>query len=146
MTSPYECFVYLIIFDAMIMNVKFIITESYHLEYCNLMYNTFRKINVLLILEILFTELPIRILDFSHNSLRRLPEKLFHGLQDSLQELHLSGNLLGDGINPIYSSSEFHGLSNLRILDISDNQIRAIEEGLLKGCENLQVCYLQIVI
>ncbi|XP_039299670.1 insulin-like growth factor-binding protein complex acid labile subunit, partial [Nilaparvata lugens] len=86
--------------------------------------------------------LPLRVMDFSHNSLRRLPERVFLGLQDSLQELRLSGNLLGDSLNPIFSSSEFHGLSNLRLLDLSDNQIKAIEEGLLKGCDNLRELWL----
>ncbi|RZF33839.1 hypothetical protein LSTR_LSTR008962 [Laodelphax striatellus] len=86
--------------------------------------------------------LPVRVLDFSYNSLRRLPERVFLGLQDSLQELRLSGNLLGDSLNPIFSSSEFHGLSNLRLLDLSGNQIKAIEEGLLKGCDNLRELWL----
>ncbi|GLG93929.1 Uncharacterized protein GBIM_01251, partial [Gryllus bimaculatus] len=60
------------------------------------------------------------------------------GLQGSLQELILSDNLLGDNLNPIFSSSELHGLSKLRVLDLSGNRIRGVEEGILKGCDGLQ--------
>ena len=52
---------------------------------------------------------------------------------------------LGDSLNPIFSSSEFHGLTQLRILDLSGNQIKGIEEGLLKGCDNLQASNKSIV-
>lgn len=86
--------------------------------------------------------LPLRSIDFSGNSLRRLTERLLAGLQDTLQELRLADNLLGDSLNPIFSSSEFHGLTQLRILDLSGNQIKGIEEGLLKGCDNLQELWL----
>jgi hypothetical protein len=61
------------------------------------------------------------------------------GLQTTLQELRLADNLLGDNLNPIFSSSEFHGLGRLRLLDLSGNIIKGIEEGILKGCDNLQV-------
>ena len=61
------------------------------------------------------------------------------GLQTTLQELRLADNLLGDNLNPIFSTSEFHGLGQLRLLDLSGNLIKGIEEGILKGCENLQV-------
>uniref|UniRef100_A0A8D8VY38 Insulin-like growth factor-binding protein complex acid labile subunit n=1 Tax=Cacopsylla melanoneura TaxID=428564 RepID=A0A8D8VY38_9HEMI len=81
--------------------------------------------------------IPIRRLDFSGNALRRLSDKLFSPHRDTLQELRLADNLFGDSLNPIFSTSEFHGLANLRILDLSDNQIKAIEEGILKGCDNL---------
>lgn len=59
-------------------------------------------------------------------------------------ELHLTDNLLGDSLNPIFSTSELHSLTNLRVLHLSGNKIKAIEEGLLKGCEKLQVniCYV----
>ncbi|KAL1452908.1 hypothetical protein WDU94_007093 [Cyamophila willieti] len=82
-------------------------------------------------------DIPIRRLDFSGNALRRLSDKLFSPHRDTLQELRLADNLFGDSLNPIFSTSEFHGLANLRILDLSDNQIKAIEEGILKGCDNL---------
>lgn len=53
--------------------------------------------------------------------------------------LRLADNLLGDSLNPIFSTPEFHMLTNLKVLDLSGNKIRDIEEGLLKGCEQLQV-------
>lgn len=89
----------------------------------------------------LFTQsgLPLRSVDFSHNSLRRLTERLLQALQATLVELRLADNLLGDSLNPIFSSSEFHGLRYLQILDLSGNKIKAIEEGILEGCDNLQV-------
>jgi hypothetical protein len=61
------------------------------------------------------------------------------GLQTTLQELRLEDNLLGDNLNPIFSTTEFHGLGQLRLLDLSGNLIKGIEEGILKGCEKLQV-------
>ncbi|PSN49301.1 hypothetical protein C0J52_09408 [Blattella germanica] len=84
------------------------------------------------------SSLPLRALDFSGNSLRRLTDRLLMGLQSTLQELRLADNLLGDNLNPIFSSSEFHGLSRLKLLDLSGNLIKGIEEGILKGCDNLQ--------
>ncbi|XP_065169735.1 chaoptin [Atheta coriaria] len=86
--------------------------------------------------------LPLRSLDFSGNSLRRLTDRLLNGLQDKLLELRLSDNLLGDTLNPIFSSSEFHGLKHLQLLDLSGNSIKSIEEGILEGCENLQELFL----
>lgn len=56
-------------------------------------------------------------------------------------ELRLTNNLLGDALNPIFSTIEFQSLSNLQVLDLSANKIRGIERGLLKGCENLEVNY-----
>lgn len=78
-------------------------------------------------------------LDFSGNSVRRLTEWLVSGVQGTLTELILADNLLGDNLNPIFSTSEFHGLSHLSLLDLSGNSIRGIEEGILKGCEKLHV-------
>lgn len=68
-----------------------------------------------------------------------MTEKIFSGLQNTLLELRLSNNLLGDALNPVFSSTEFHGLNKLRVLDLGANQIRTLEEGILKGCDNLQV-------
>lgn len=82
--------------------------------------------------------LSLKKVDFSNNLLRRLTEKIFSGLKNSLQELRLADNLFGDALNPVFSSIEFHGLNQLRVLDLSNNQIRALEEGIFKGCDNLQ--------
>lgn len=57
----------------------------------------------------------------------------------TLVELRLADNLLGDTLNPIFSTAEFRGLLHLQLMDLSGNGIKAIEEGLLEGCENLQV-------
>jgi Leucine-rich repeat (LRR) protein len=64
------------------------------------------------------------------------------GLQASLIELRLADNLLGDTLNPIFSSNEFHTLKYLQILDLGGNGIKAIEEGIFEGCESLQELYL----
>lgn len=93
---------------------------------------------------LLSTGWPLRSLDFSDNSLRRLTDRLLAGLQDSLEELRLADNLLGDSLNPIFSSSELHGLTQLRVLDLSGNLLKGLEEGLLKGCDNLKVRILYI--
>lgn len=59
--------------------------------------------------------------------------------QDTLIELRLTDNLLGDSLNPIFSTVEFQSVSNLSLLDLSGNKIKAIEEGILKGCAKLDV-------
>ncbi|BFF92260.1 protein artichoke [Drosophila madeirensis] len=87
-------------------------------------------------------KLTIEELDLSNNLIRRIPEKAFDGLKDSLSELRLANNLLGDNLNPIFSSAELHVLKNLRILDLSGNKIKLIEEGLLKGCVDLKEFYV----
>jgi Leucine-rich repeat (LRR) protein len=56
-----------------------------------------------------------------------------------LKELRISDNLFGDSLNPIFSSIEFQPLRNLTILDISRNKIKSIEEGIFKGCFDLEV-------
>lgn len=83
--------------------------------------------------------LPLKYLDFSHNSLRRLPERLLVGVRGNLTRLVLSDNLLGDNLNPIFSTAELHNLPTLEELDLSGNSIRGIEEGLLIGCDVLKV-------
>lgn len=85
------------------------------------------------------SQLPIQTLDFSHNSLRRLSERLFTSVADTIREINLSDNLLGDNLNPIFATTEFQNLKNLKKLDLSGNQIRGLEEGILRGCESLQV-------
>ncbi|KAJ0177709.1 hypothetical protein K1T71_006582 [Dendrolimus kikuchii] len=86
--------------------------------------------------------LPLRELDFSHNSLRRLPDRLLAGIKGNLTKLVLADNLLGDNLNPIFSTAELHNLPALEELDLSGNNIRGIEEGLLIGCDVLKVVRL----
>ncbi|XP_028026162.1 protein artichoke [Bombyx mandarina] len=86
--------------------------------------------------------LPLRELDFSHNSLRRLPDRLLAAVRGNLTKLALADNLLGDNLNPIFSTAELHNLPALEELDLSGNSIRGIEEGLLIGCDVLQVLRL----
>ena len=62
--------------------------------------------------------------------------------QTQLEELRLADNFLGDNLNPIFSSNEFHGMKELRLLDLSRNGLRSLEEGIFKGCENLEQLYL----
>ncbi|KAJ8965008.1 hypothetical protein NQ314_004406 [Rhamnusium bicolor] len=88
------------------------------------------------------TDLPLRSIDLSGNSLRRLTERMLQGLQAYLIELRLADNLLGDNLNPIFSTTEFRGLTHLQLLDLSGNSIKAIEEGILEGCNNLKELYL----
>jgi Leucine-rich repeat (LRR) protein len=78
-------------------------------------------------------------LDLSQNSIRRLSEKSFGVIQNTIEDLRLGGNLLGDTLNPIFSTTEFHGLSKLIRLDLSENRISSLEEGILKGCVHLEV-------
>lgn len=89
--------------------------------------------------QIFSSSLPLRSLDLSHNSLRKLTERMLHTLQSTLTELRLSHNLLGDTLNPIFSTSEFRGLKHLHLLDLSSNGIKSIEEGIFEGCHNLKV-------
>lgn len=84
--------------------------------------------------------LPLKELDFSHNSLRRLPDRLLAGIRGNITKLVLADNLLGDNLNPIFSTAEFHNLPALEELDLSGNSIRGLEEGLLIGCDVLKVC------
>ena len=89
----------------------------------------------------LFTasDLPLVRVDFSHNQVRRLTERLFDGVEDTLEVIELGHNLLGDNLNPVFSSGEFQNLKFLRVLDLSYNKLTEIESGLLDGCVNLKV-------
>jgi Leucine-rich repeat (LRR) protein len=80
-------------------------------------------------------------LDLSNNEISRLMD---HQLQrfTNLQELRLSNNALGDNLNPIFSSNEFHDISSLKLLDLRSNGLRHIEEGIFKRCVNLEELYL----
>ncbi|KOC68948.1 Chaoptin [Habropoda laboriosa] len=87
------------------------------------------------------SKLNLRKLDLSGNSIHRLMDRLLQA-HTGLEELRLADNLLGDSLNPIFSSNEFHGMKQLKLLDLSRNGLRSIEEGILKGCESLEQLYL----
>ncbi|KAL0132508.1 hypothetical protein PUN28_000330 [Cardiocondyla obscurior] len=87
------------------------------------------------------SDLSLKRLDLSGNSIYRLMDRLLQ-TQSELRELRLADNLLGDNLNPIFSSNEFHGMRELRVLDFSRNGLRSIEEGIFKGCVNLEELYL----
>ncbi|XP_059479596.1 protein artichoke [Neocloeon triangulifer] len=83
-------------------------------------------------------EIALTRLDYSDNLLRRLTERSLDGVRETLKELVLRDNLLGDTLNPIFSSGELRGLTNLQVLDLRGNQLRGLEAGFVKGCPNLQ--------
>lgn len=85
---------------------------------------------------------PLRSVDYSRNSIRTISERAFKGIESTLTELRLADNLLGDSLNPIFSTMELQVLSNLQVLDLSGNKIKGVEEGILKGCTKLQEFYL----
>ena len=91
--------------------------------------------------DLLNSALVLEKLDLSENSIYRLMDRLLHA-QSSLRELRLSDNLLGDNLNPIFSSNEFRDMAELRLLDLRGNGIMSIEEGIFKGCGNLEELYL----
>ncbi|XP_029175127.1 protein artichoke [Nylanderia fulva] len=85
--------------------------------------------------------LTLRKLDLSSNMIYRLTDRVLK-FQSELFELRLADNLLGDSLNPIFSSNGFHNMEKLKILDLSRNGLRSIEGGTLKGCTNLEELYL----
>ncbi|XP_076174850.1 uncharacterized protein LOC143150461 [Ptiloglossa arizonensis] len=91
--------------------------------------------------DLLDSGLTLRKLDLSGNSIYKLMNRLLEA-QPGLEELKLADNLLGDSLNPIFSSNEFHGMRELKLLDLSRNGLRSIEEGIFKGCESLEQLYL----
>lgn len=91
--------------------------------------------------DLLNSDLNLRKLDLSDNSIHKLMGRLLR-VQTQLEELRLADNLLGDNLNPIFSSNEFHGMKQLKLLDLSRNGLRSLEEGIFKGCESLEQLYL----
>ena len=89
----------------------------------------------------LFTasDLPLTSIDFSHNQMLRLTHRLLDGVEDTLTHINLGHNLLGDNLDPAFTTSEFKNLKMLRHLDLSYNKLNLIEEGLLDGCTELKV-------
>ena len=96
----------------------------------------------------LFTasDLPLVSVDFSYNQLRRLTERLFDGIEDTIEVIKLGHNLLGDNLDPVFTTGEFRNLKFLRQLDLSYNMLTAIEEGLLDGCTQLKVSVSHIAL
>ncbi|XP_023222761.1 protein artichoke-like isoform X1 [Centruroides sculpturatus] len=95
---------------------------------------------------LLFTAsaIPLETVDFSHNLLRRLTERMFDGVQNTLEEIYLGHNKLGDQLNPIFSTSELRQLRNLKILDLSSNQLRSIDSRVFEGLISLEILNLEL--
>ncbi|KAJ8675167.1 hypothetical protein QAD02_010953 [Eretmocerus hayati] len=91
----------------------------------------------------LVSQLPdtIEKLDLSDNSIHNLMDRHLRQMIN-LRDLRLNGNALGDNLNPIFSSNEFHQLGQLRSLDLSSNGLRGIEEGIFKENTMLEELYL----
>ncbi|GAB6024667.1 hypothetical protein CHUAL_009802 [Chamberlinius hualienensis] len=74
-------------------------------------------------------------LDLSRNRISKLHDQMF---VESLEQLNLRDNLLGDQLNPVFTTESFSKLTKLRYLDLGHNRIRAIDDGLFKNTENIQ--------
>ncbi|XP_053672304.1 chaoptin [Anopheles nili] len=86
---------------------------------------------------------PVRKLDFSNNALRSFGTKtLFTSVAEYLTELRLANNLLGDSLNPIFSTDVLQALQALKVLDLSGNRIIALEESIFDGNRRLVELYL----
>lgn len=72
----------------------------------------------------------------------RLTEKSLEGLTETLEILDLSNNLLGDQLNPIFSTSEFKRLPRLKVLALGNNLLSHVDGGILDGCLSLEEFYL----
>ncbi|KZS07310.1 chaoptin [Daphnia magna] len=93
----------------------------------------------------LFTasDVPLKRLDLSQNGVVLITEKLLDGIGDTLEDINLSQNSLGDQLNPIFSTSEFHNLKQLKRIDLSDNDLKALDDFIFKGCDRLQELRLE---
>lgn len=93
----------------------------------------------------LFTasDIPLKSVDFSDNILRRITERVFDGIEDTLEEIYLGKNKLGDQLNPVFSTSEFRRLGNLLILDLSANELKALQSDIFTGLTSLQMLHLE---
>jgi len=91
--------------------------------------------------QLLFTasDLPLTSVDFGGNRIRRLTERTFDGVEDTLESVNLGDNLLGDNLDPAFTTDEFKNLRKLRALDLSKNALSSVDEGLLEGCVDLKV-------
>ncbi|XP_066952356.1 chaoptin [Macrobrachium rosenbergii] len=93
----------------------------------------------------LFTasELPLRKVDFSRNTIRRLNDDVLDGLEDTLLELRLDHNLLGNIRNPVFSSSEIAKMVSLQTLNLAHNYLRELDTGMLTPLVNLEVLHIE---
>ncbi|XP_052870711.1 chaoptin [Anopheles cruzii] len=93
--------------------------------------------------DLAYLNAPVRKLDFSSNVLRSFGRKaLFASVAEHLTELRLANNLLGDNLNPIFSTDVLQQLEALKILDLSGNHIIALEESIFDGNDRLTELYL----
>ncbi|XP_061602625.1 toll-like receptor 5 [Cololabis saira] len=79
----------------------------------------------------------VTAIDLSRNRVNEIHRQAFQGLQNNLQVLNLSHNLLGE----IYSHT-FASLTSLRLLDLSHNHIGGLGYGSFSALPNLKVLYL----
>ena len=105
---------------------------------------TLHTLQVIDITSILFANVILKKkqkLDLSQNGVVLITEKLLDGIGDTLEDINLSRNLLGDQLNPIFSTNEFQNLKQLKRLDLSDNDLKAVDDAIIKGCDRLQVSF-----
>ena len=79
------------------------------------------------------SNIPLKIMDFSHGSMQRLTVRLFDGTEE---EINFSHNKLGDNLNPVFSMDEFRNLKSLHVLDLNYSGLSCICS--LTGCEELK--------
>ncbi|XP_068229005.1 chaoptin [Palaemon carinicauda] len=93
----------------------------------------------------LFTasDLPLRKVDFSRNTIRRLYNDVFASLEDTLLELRLDHNFLGDIHKPVFSSSEIAKLVSLKTLNLAHNHLKELDTGMLTALVNLEVLHIE---
>ena len=86
-------------------------------------------------------QIQLRSLDLSHNHLKKLISRLFEGVESNLEYLNLSHNLLGENLNPIFSTNEFLELKSLKSLDLAYNGLQMLDSNLLIGLKQLNVSF-----
>lgn len=84
-------------------------------------------------------QLQLSTLDLSNNSLKKLISRVFDGIEMNLEFLNLSHNLLGQNLNPIFSTNEFLELKNLKSLNLAFNKLRILDSNLFIGLIKLNV-------
>lgn len=83
-------------------------------------------------------QIQLNSLDLSNNNLKKLA-RLLDGVESNLEFLNLSHNLLGDNLNPIFSSSGFTKLHSLKSLNLAFNNLRNLDSNLFIGLHQLNV-------